>query len=346
MTIYITGGSNSVRSGGWVDHFELEATNISIGASTSIMGAYRSLFTVDLKAGDTVIWEYALNDGNQALGTGRAYTVDFLLRYCEAIIRACAKRGVRFVPLIFTPQHRERVPKIDEHRRKLARLLRHYRIPFVDISRELRKILEVETLPDAFFFDDFHYQSDSRPVKRAARRAERLCTAEFVPVDPTVPPMFVEDDLELALFADFEGATVGEFSNRLLTIPVFEAENLPLTLGPRERGGRIIGIFMICPSDGGVMEVAIKDATGARIETFDLSVAHSEPDFPKPVFKMFSLVNARPDPVCFEAGQTIELDVATGAGLPLTDLGFADMPDVMPDSCRVSVAGILVELTG
>ncbi len=34
MTIFICGGSNSVRDGGWTSHFKPEAVNISIGAST------------------------------------------------------------------------------------------------------------------------------------------------------------------------------------------------------------------------------------------------------------------------------------------------------------------------
>ncbi len=50
------------------------------------------------------------------------------------------------------------------------------------------------------------------------------------------------------------------------------------------------------------MELTIDNADGSRVETFDLSVAHNEPDFPKPVCKMFSLVNARPEPVTFRAG--------------------------------------------
>ncbi len=72
MTTYICGGSNSVRRGGWVHHFDVPSDNISIGASTSIMGAYRVMFCRDVAPGDTVIWEYALNDANQALGRGRA----------------------------------------------------------------------------------------------------------------------------------------------------------------------------------------------------------------------------------------------------------------------------------
>ncbi|MEP3633927.1 MAG: SGNH/GDSL hydrolase family protein [Shimia thalassica] len=343
MTIFIVGGSNSVRKGGWVDHFTPEATNISIGASTSIMGAYRSLFSVEVQPGDTVIWEYALNDANQALGTGRAYTVDYLLGYCEVIIRMCAKRGARFIPLIFTPQRRERLPEIDAYRLKLHRMLRHYGIPFVDISRELRRILEVETLPDSIFFDDFHYAEDSRAVKRAARRAERLISDDFRPVDPDVCPMFIAPDISVELFTDFEGARAGEFSNKLLTIPVFEPANLPLTLGPRIRGGRIVGIFMISPPDGGVLELSISEKSGAHVDVFDMSVAHSEPNFSKPVFKMFSLVNARREPVNFEAGQSISLSHSTGAGEPLTDMGFAEMPASFPKTSKVSIAGILVE---
>jgi hypothetical protein len=346
VTIFICGGSNSVRAGGWVDHFTHDAINISIGASTSIMGAFRTIFTQDVKAGDTVIWEYALNDANQALGRGRLYTPDYLLRYCEALIRHCAARGARFIPLIFTPRPRERDEKPDVYRRKLTRLLRHYGLPFIDISREMRRKLEVSTLPDTLFFDDFHYASDSPPVRRAASRAARLYEADFAPVDPTIAPMLVSEGFELALFTDFQDAKAGTFSNKLLTLPVFEPDTLPLKLSARDRPGRIVGVFMISPSNGGVMELAIDNADGSRAETFDLSVSHNEPDFPKPVFKMFSLVNARAEPITFSVGQTLTLSVATGAGHPLNDMGFAPCPDEFSPRCTVSIAGILAELTG
>lgn len=215
------------------------------------MSAFRVMFTQAAQPGDTVIWEYALNDANQALGRGRANTPDYLLRYCEALIRHCAARGARFIPLIFTPRQRERIEQPDVYRRKLTRLLCHYGLPFVDISREMRRKLEVTTLPDEMFFDDFLYASDSQPVRRAARRAERLCAADFVPVGPAIPPMLVPQDFEVALFTDFRDATPGEFSYRLLTLPVFEPDALPLCLGPRARGGRIVGVFMISPADGG-----------------------------------------------------------------------------------------------
>lgn len=345
MTIYICGGSNSVRAGGWVHHFTPKATNISVGASTSIMGAFRAMFTQDIQAGDTVIWEYALNDANQALGRGRAYTPDFLLRYCEALIRHCAARGARFVPLIFTPRQRERIEQVDIYRRKLTRLLRHYNLPFIDISREMRRKMGVATLPEDLFFDDFHYDADSPPVRRAARRAERLVAADFTPVDPTIAPMLVPDDFEIDLLTGFEGATPGTFSNRLLTVPVFGPETLPLRLPPQPRAGRVVGVFMISPSDGGVLELAIDAPDGTRADTFDMSVAHNEPDFPKPVFKMFSLVNARPEPVTFAAGQRLSLAPASGTGQPLSDMGFAPFPDPLSHGCNVSVAGILVELS-
>lgn len=164
MTTYICGGSNSVRKGGWVHHFPLENENISIGAATSIMGAYRAIFTRDIRAGDTVIWEYALNDFNQAFGRARSYTVDGLLKYCEAIIRHCAERGARFIALVLTPRARERQEKPDAYRRRLIRMLRHYDVPFVEVSRELRRRFEVAELPDSDFFDDFHYASDGRVV--------------------------------------------------------------------------------------------------------------------------------------------------------------------------------------
>ncbi|MEP5375911.1 MAG: hypothetical protein ABJQ14_08995, partial [Hyphomicrobiales bacterium] len=64
--IYISGGSNSIRKGGWSYSFaDLledpdEIKNISIGGTGSITSAWRVLFTQDIKPDDIVIWEYAL----------------------------------------------------------------------------------------------------------------------------------------------------------------------------------------------------------------------------------------------------------------------------------------------
>jgi len=329
VTFYVCGGSNSVRKGGWLHHFPLETRNISVGAATSIMGAYRTLFTQDIRAGDTLIWEYALNDSNQALGRGRSYTVDDLLGYCEMLIRHCAERGARFVALILTPRPRERQDKPDIYRRRLIRMLRHYDIPFVEVSRELRRKWDLAQLPDSDFFDDLHYAVDGRVVKYIARRTARLCAAEFAPVPAGRNPVVLASGQGVRLISQFNGtAPQGRFTNKLVDLPVHDVAALPLTSAPLDDAGRIVGLFLVISPDSGVLELSVQDPDGAVRDRFDMAVSHERIDFPKPMFKMFSLLNARAEPVRVAPGDRLRLAAATGAGEPLADMGFATFPAV------------------
>lgn len=343
MTFYVCGGSNSVRKGGWLHHFPPETRNISIGAATSIMGVYRALFTQNIRAGDTLIWEYALNDSNQALGRGRSYTVDDLLGYCEVLIRHCADRGARFVALILTPRPRERQDKPDIYRRRLIRMLRHYDIPFVEVSRELRRKFEVPQLPDSDFFDDLHYAVDGRVVKYIARRTARICGADFVPVPTGRDPVVLASGQGVRLVSEFDGAPPPEtFANKLVSLQVHPAAALPLTSAPLDHAGRVVGLFLVISPDSGVLELSVLGPDGAVRDRFDMAVSHAEPDFPKPVFKMFSLLNARAEPVRVAPGDRLRLAAATGAGEPLTDMGFASFPAAVAPPSALGIAGIMM----
>ena len=75
MAVYISGGSNSILKGGYADRLLKDPSNadfktVAIGGTSSITGLYRLLFTEKLNPGDTVLWEYALNDLNQIKKSG------------------------------------------------------------------------------------------------------------------------------------------------------------------------------------------------------------------------------------------------------------------------------------
>jgi hypothetical protein len=75
MTIYM-GGSHSVMKDGWPSAFleryegSQPVRNVSVGASSSMMSAYHVIFTCEARSGDTVIWEYPLNDTNHINNKG------------------------------------------------------------------------------------------------------------------------------------------------------------------------------------------------------------------------------------------------------------------------------------
>lgn len=344
MTIYVCGGSNSVRKGSWVNHFPHEVSNISIGAATSIMGVYRAIFTKDIGAGDTLIWEYALNDSNQTLGLGRSYTVDELLSYCEMLIRHCAERGARFVALILTPRRRERQDKTDVYRLRLMKMLRYYDIRFVEVSRELRKKWQLAQLPDSDFFDDLHYALDGRVVQYIANRTERICATKFDPVPAGRHPMFLKQGKGVKLVSSFNGLEPqGHFGNNLMKLAVHDTISLPLTSEPLDYTGRVVGIFMVVSSSSGVLELTVLTPEDTVRDRFDISVSHAEPDFSKRVFKMFSVLNARSEPVQIVPGDRLRLAAASGCGEPLTDLGFSAFPDPITPPRNLSIAGVMIE---
>jgi len=342
MTTYICGGSNSVRRGGWSDFLDLPVTNLSVGAATSMMGAYRAIFCADLAPGDTVIWEYALNDSTQSLGNAPGYRPDDLLTYCEATIRHCAARGVRFIPLILTPRKQERKEQTDVYRRKLIRLLRHYGLPFVNVSKTMRRKLNVAVLPDDVYHDNMHYQTNHPVVKYMARQVRRLCEAEFAPVNPALLPFLMPVDFRLDVMRDFAAATPQTFSNQLLSVDVFPPETLPLqaeSAGDR----RLVGIFLVTTSEGGWLELKITDPDGSVAARYDLDVSHFEPGFEKPMFRMFSFQNATHPPIEILAGQGLTLSMATGIGTPVVSRR-ATAQDTRRSACTASVAGLLTEL--
>lgn len=156
-------------------------------------------------------------------------------------------------------------------------------------------------------------------------------------------PVLLSPGTRIRLIDSFGAAPRETFANKLVTIQVSPAAALPLETRPLDHAGQVVGVFMITTSGGGVLELSIGDGAGRALQTFDLSVAHAEPDFPKPVFKMFSVINARAEPVVFQKGQSLRFAPATGAGEPLTDMGFADFPKSFAARPDVRIAGILTE---
>ncbi|GAB5374928.1 MAG: hypothetical protein AcusKO_13900 [Acuticoccus sp.] len=176
MEFYITGGSNSVLKEGWTRFFVEKpkynaAKSVAVGASGSAMGAFRTIFTTDLQRGDSVIWEYALND---ALLVQKRHPIEFCLRYTEYTIRHCLERGANFYPLVFRNQSQEQDDTSAEYFRRLISLFDHYALRYVDVSRECRRKFSEEVLPDSYFLDRNHYATASGIVKFIADLAGEL----------------------------------------------------------------------------------------------------------------------------------------------------------------------------
>ncbi|MDT8857851.1 hypothetical protein RNZ50_23050 [Paracoccaceae bacterium Fryx2] len=158
---------------GWVSVFSRDhpdLVNLSIGASSSVMGAYRSIFGTGMQAGDTLVWEYALNDANHVR---KGHSESRLLRFVEHLLIHGRTSGIHFAPIIFTPLPDERNLDHSPYHRQLHDLLRAYQLAPFDMSIEYRQALGVQRLPREVFLNAAHYAHDDNVRDFIAKGATR-----------------------------------------------------------------------------------------------------------------------------------------------------------------------------
>lgn len=342
MTIYVCGGSNSIRRGGWLSYFDQRSTNLSIGAATSIMGAYRAMFCADLKPGDTVLWEYALNDSNQSSAKDRHYSNDLLLGYLEYIIRHCALKGARLIALIFTPRQRELVPGVDGYRKRLHALLDHYNIPKLDVSQELRAAQGTETLSPEEFADDFHYQTDGMIVQYIGQRASEMVQEPFRAVDADRTHFILYPDQRLLFKADAPAGIREEFSNSLLTLPVVRIDADPIEYAPFEQDVSLVGIMLVTTPRAGALRFEIV-GTDESVKAFHLHVRSGEAAIQKPILVMFSFITALGIPFTCKKGDRIRISSARGRAKILRNPDFVSPKRRNSGVREIKIAGVLCE---
>jgi hypothetical protein len=140
MRVVISGGSNSVRKKGWTADLTRRlpsgtvVVNLSVGASTSTMGAWRVLSARALGPGDVLVWEYAVNDRNH-IGKS-ATTAETLLRHVEHIICVARDAGARMLSVGLVSRA-QAAQGADPYLLSLQRLFGHYGIPFFDAGASL-----------------------------------------------------------------------------------------------------------------------------------------------------------------------------------------------------------------
>lgn len=235
LTIYVLGGSNSLFGNGWVSHYAAlksqEVVNLSVGATTTLAGIYRLLQDGRAGRGDTVVWEYALNEVNHARG---GYSVDLLLKNVEHLICICRRRRCRLVMAIFTPRPQELAPDRDPYYDQLLALLDHYGIGSFDMSRAWRAAHGLPAIPAELFADNLHYSHDPALLDFIARGVSS--------VPGRVPAQVAAlrtDGRRLRLLTGFAKQ---RFTNSIMDVP---AAPLPVRIAPGQ-AGRIIAFFMIC----------------------------------------------------------------------------------------------------
>lgn len=313
MTIYISGGSNSLAGNGWVSRFrnvmgpEADIQNISIGAAPSHMGAYRCLSTVELSRGDTVVWEYGINDANHILHKGM--DEGECLRAVEWMIEGCSEKGVALVAAIFQPREVEQMGGMSSYRLLLREMFDKYGIRYLDLSEAYRSRHGMKRIPWAMFQDRVHYDEDSPLMDFVAEEVAKLVRAAPEPAPHPVvgkKPQF---------YKDFSGGNLEWFENSVLQTNVWAPGRDGLR-GQLARSGRAVGVVLISTQMGGAFDLELAG------QSVRFSAAFREKVFLRPMLKFVCFPSILGHDIHFQAGDAFSLKWADSAEGMLADAGF------------------------
>ena len=265
------------------------------------MALYRALVADDVRQGDLIVWEYALNDFNHI---SRGYKKDVLLRNIEHFIILCREKGCRLVAAIFTPRRLEAAAERNPFYQSILDLFAAYGVSCFDISAEFRLANSVRRMPEVLFSNGAHYEIEPELMRFIALGVHALCDDATLPA--AIAPIRTGDQrLFLATdFCDFE------FENSLLSVP---AARLPVVL-QKLPAGQILAIYCVCNYfDNNGVRVILHRADGDKL-SFRFS-ASSEGNFQKPVLKAVSVENASALIWTVKDGDRLVLAAAVGPGV-------------------------------
>lgn len=165
LKLFIYGGSNSLLKDGWTAALaekmpQTTVVNRSIGAATSLMALFRLLTNTDEgpQPGDTVIWEYALNE---AAHCARGYDAQIALRNVTRFVDECARRELKLVAAIFTPRAEELADARHPYYAQLHDLLQARGVVSFDVSQAWRAATGAAHMPKSLFSNANHYALDA-----------------------------------------------------------------------------------------------------------------------------------------------------------------------------------------
>ena len=349
MTVYISGGSNSVLRGGWVEYFVppegCTVENLSVGTAPSIMGYYRLISDAKLKVGDTFIWEYALNDSNQVSAKTRHYDYNLILSFVERTIRYCADHDAHFIAIILTPKRCEKIPEMDVYRCQLLSLFDAYDVSYAEISTEMRAKLQVKTLPDTCFSDPHHFPPHGEVVIHAAERATTLA-AEKSSVPLKLPEtIFQQTGRAIRLHTTFGTGERATFANSLLNVEGTKLGDTPIKLPPMDRDCELLSMILV--SEFGLAPIEMRiEHDGNPDEVFSLTVGYEREYHAKSLLGILSFISACKHPIPLRRGEQISLareNDASRSSIVLRDVGRADGRKKISDSNLLVLALLTIE---
>jgi hypothetical protein len=236
--LIVLGGSNSVLRDGWTSHLRergvagFEVVNLSLGAATTLMGLYRLLAADPLRAGDTVVWEYALNEYNHWRSGVALPVLEHQLRW---LLRLCARAGAGMVPVLMQNRPQFLAPEEDAYLQAVRGQFAAAGLDPVCCAALLR---DRGPLPDAatLYSDTAHYDTGHALLCDLAG-----CVAERAERGAPVPVVQDAADETLTLVREFEGRAPVRFVNSLIA-----CDEYPLTGHLRaEARGQVLGAIVM-----------------------------------------------------------------------------------------------------
>lgn len=340
MTVYVAGGSNSLLPSGWTrrihklfagDAFE----NISIGATNSITGLFRAMFTIELNAGDTILWEYALNDINHV--EKRGLSAAHLLRYVETLLAFCAERKVNFVALLFVSGAQEARGAEPGYKARLRALFDSWQVAYVDVPGEYRQVLGESPLPPECFEVAEHYATAHPIIDYIECRAVELLGARSVPVKAA--RLYSDPQLGMGYLDRFRGGARTLVGTRLFRAPGWRPDPVLEVTAPSP--GVVVGAMVFAARHGGGLVFEAGDArtlVSATLPGNTAVKARLSPSY---------LKQGTADPLGFEAGDTICIRWATEAGTAISGgLNKRRLSQQDIDGRASFLMGLLVEVPG
>lgn len=337
MTVYISGGSNSLKTDGWVPKLSAkigkgtEIRNISVGGAPSTMGAFRSLSTVSMEPGDTLLWEYAINDELHI--DIRGYDAVELVKAVEWLLIGCREANVKFAAMIFRTRRRHLKPTDCSYNKLLAALFCDYNVPFFDVNAEFAKRRPKSNgVKAAHYSDRAHYDTKAGIMNLIVKGATEMLEQASVPHNANSQPTE-----RLVTHDRFNGGECEKFENSAISLKVWNPGTGGLSGTFNERG-RVIGLVVMSTSAGGVMDFSL------NAETYRLSVSYKERNYDKPMVKFISLPTLTGRTLDFAKGDNFRIIWADSAEGVLADLKFNANPGPQSMSAREArVAAVLVE---
>lgn len=228
MTLFVVGGSNSVFRDGWACKIG-DARNLSVGATTTLCGIYRCLQPDGPKAGDTIIWEYGVNE---IVHSRKLYGTEVILRNLEHFLRLANQRNWKVVPLMLVPQLEEREGMPAYYQLALD-LFRHYGLSVVDVSAAFRR--SFGKVPCDYYTDPVHYRRDDDVAGQIGRMVQEALRFAARPSDAM--PLRARGEL-----GQIEFKEASRFTNSIMSVPL---TSLPATFN-MDSQGIIRALVVLC----------------------------------------------------------------------------------------------------